>query len=79
MKSTSRWLLMVLLTTLTAHASAAEGEKSRQDPLETGATDNSAAPSKPADPPSVDVPTAEVFVPTEEISEDFAVSFPVDI
>ena len=24
-------------------------------------------------------PSAEVFIPTEEISEDFAVSFPVDI
>ncbi len=79
MKSTSRWLLIVLLTTLTAHASAAEGEKSRQDPLENGAADDSGSPSEPADPPAGDVPTAEVFVPTEEISEDFAVSFPVDI
>ena len=24
-------------------------------------------------------PTPEIFVPTEEVSEDFAVSFPVDI
>ncbi len=79
MKSTSRWLLIALLTTLTAHASAAEAEKSRQDPLDTGVADDSAAASQPADPPAVDVPTAEVFVPTEEISEDFAVSFPVDI
>ena len=79
MKSTSCWLLIVLLTTLTAHASAAEGEKSRQEPLDTGAADNSASPSEPADPPAGEVPTAEVFVPTEEISEDFAVSFPVDI
>jgi hypothetical protein len=28
---------------------------------------------------SAEGPSAEVFIPTEEISEDFAVSFPVDI
>jgi hypothetical protein len=29
--------------------------------------------------PGADRPISEVFIPTEEISEDFAVSFPVDI
>ena len=36
----------------------------------TGAKGDAAAPSKPGD---------DVFKPTEEISEDFAVPFPVDI
>jgi hypothetical protein len=31
------------------------------------------------EPASADEPSPEVFVPSEEISEDFTVSFPVDI
>ena len=37
-----------------------------------------AEPSNEPEPPQ-SRPAAEVFVPTEEISEDFAVPFPVDI
>ncbi len=44
-------------------------------------------PGQPSDQQAADAerpaggsgPSAEVFVPTEEISEDYAVSFPVDI
>jgi len=48
-------------------------------------TEQSAAepPAQPAASAEADAPapapSAEVFIPTEEISEDFAVAFPVDI
>ncbi len=53
------------------------------------ATSVAAAEAEPEDEDAVtetaneeesgDSPSSEVFIPTEEISEDFAVSFPVDI
>jgi hypothetical protein len=43
-----------------------------QSPDETNSTTE-------ADANTTDVESVEVFIPTEEISEDFAVSFPVDI
>ena len=51
------------------------------------ATGTATAPAEPADPDesksgeqrSDPEGNTEVFIPTEEISEDFAVSFPVDI
>ena len=73
--------LAVLMLTLSlgsavgASATAAEADddaESSQAPIET--QDDSAASGNASSEPST-----EVFIPTEEISEDFAVSFPVDI
>jgi len=53
-----------------------------QEPAASSTETVSANPEKPAtgdSPKAKTGPTAEVFVPTEEISEDFAVPFPVDI
>ncbi|HSG90727.1 MAG TPA: hypothetical protein VLA56_16040 [Pseudomonadales bacterium] len=56
----------------------------RAEPAESG--DARAAEAEPAQPPAPSAPTArteprspDVFVPTEEVSEDLSVSFPVDI
>jgi hypothetical protein len=64
-----------------AEVPAADVPSSVADP-EAGPPDD--APPDAAPPDAAQAPTAEdagggVFVPTEEISEDFAVSFPVDI
>ena len=74
-----RWLsqrlaLLFLLGTAAVftgspQACAAEAAEAAEDP----AAD--AQPAAEAGHPH----TSEVFIPTEEISEDFAVSFPVDI
>ena len=83
------WLLAVVLSVHPAalsmaaeadDAAAAEAAKPpSQDPAAGGEPPDAAEPSprgegqpKPGDDPSV-------FIPSEEISEDFAVSFPVDI
>lgn len=55
-----------------------------QTPAQAGADDGSEdASTQDGDEPPADPGTAdqgvEVFVPSEEISEDYAVSFPVDI
>lgn len=64
-------LLVALLITASLGSTAALAAEAAADedevPAETQAGDASAEPS------------SEVFIPTEEISEDFAVSFPVDI
>lgn len=42
-------------------------------------TDSEEAERDPDEEEAASAPSSEVFIPTEEISEDFAVSFPVDI
>lgn len=74
-----RWLsqrlaLLFLLGTAAVFTSsplacAAEAAEAAEDPAPD------AQPAAEAEHP----PASEVFIPTEEISEDFAVSFPVDI
>lgn len=60
-------LLLGLLLLLGAGSlGAAEAESSENAEAETSET-------------TASTPSSEVFIPTEEISEDFAVSFPVDI
>ena len=70
-------ILLGALTTLGAFAAEASPpddqtttEANDDAKPATSAADDSAAPTKPGD---------DVFKPTEEISEDFAVPFPVDI
>jgi hypothetical protein len=80
MKSTSRWVLISLLAGLALYASAQESEEA-QEPQKAQETEDQ-APAPPAEPsrrPAGASQDPEIFVPTEEISEDFAVSFPVDI
>ena len=70
---TRRLLLLTLLTVCTTSGYAAEADP-EQESKEADAV------GKPAPPASTSTkPTPEIFVPSEEISEDFAVSFPVDI
>ncbi len=54
---------------------AAESEESES---QTQAEQSEDASDEEESKPQV-TPSGEVFIPTEEISEDFAVSFPVDI
>lgn len=67
-------LLLAMLAVLSPAQAAAE---------EAGAEPATAAESTDAETGEKDAdgngPMSEVFLPTEEISEDFAVSFPVDI
>jgi hypothetical protein len=87
MKYIERWLLISLLGwaalhTTTVRAEAAEADADAAQSSEQSETTDEPEPPEPPEPetPAVGAkPASEVFVPTEEISEDFAVSFPVDI
>jgi hypothetical protein len=57
-------------------ATATEAGPDAEVEGETGAADTAAADEPPA---ATNGSSPDVFVPTEEISEDYAVSFPVDI
>ena len=71
----TRWLIqsIALLTLLGLLAITAGLHSTPAVAAEAPATDDEAEPAETSQPSS------EVFIPTEEISEDFAVSFPVDI
>ena len=76
-------LLAVLWGVLSA-LSVVHGAEDADPPPEADDASTVDAPSAAADAPqsddaAADKPSPEVFVPTEEISEDFAVPFPVDI
>ena len=60
---------------------SSEAQTAEQTPeQETSATDEASTASTPEEEAQETVKgNKEVFIPTEEISEDFAVSFPVDI
>ena len=78
MKSIHRWLLVWLLVGFAAHAEASDASEEQKERDEKA----EAVEQKPVEPgmrPSGVKPTPDIFVPTEEISEDYAVSFPVDI
>lgn len=64
-------LLLLAAGCLTSPVHAAPAEQ------ETGTDDKNAGAAE--ETASQDGTSAEVFIPTEEISEDFAVAFPVDI
>ncbi|MFK7912578.1 MAG: hypothetical protein AB8B93_01580 [Pseudomonadales bacterium] len=66
MKPVMRWLLLAVLLTGGAHTHGAESDK----------TETSAEASEQD---TEQQGTEDGFLPSEEISEDFAVSFPVDI
>ena len=86
--STLRMLLIALLLTGSQVIMAADATDTRIEPPDE---DSQASPDKPESVPAPaaasdkesnkDKPSgkAETFTPSEEISEDFAVSFPVDI
>ena len=74
-----RYLLILLLgalalgaTTATPAQDARSAQEQREEDDEAQAEQTETGADKPAD-------SKDVFIPTEEISEDFAVSFPVDI
>lgn len=87
MKTTSRMrsALFALLGTvvLLTPLAAAQQAETRQTEPSTAAQDKESAPDAAAEPAPADnegdAEGTEVFIPTEEISEDYAVSFPVDI
>jgi len=66
--------VIVAIAPLAGNAQTAEPEEASTDQAES-----TAASDKSADDKAVDKPSSEVFIPSEDISEDFAVSFPVDI
>jgi hypothetical protein len=65
--------LLIWLTPTALLAQKAEERAAAETPA--GETDTEAEPTADEGAPE----SSEVFIPTEEISEDFAVSFPVDI
>ena len=78
MKLLTRWLLIGSLAVLAAHAIAADAPvNSDISEEQTEAVEPQSA--EPTNAPIDDKPVEEIFVPSEDISEDFAVSFPVDI
>jgi hypothetical protein len=72
MKSLTRWLLIGSFAVLAVHAIAADAPDTSEEQAD-------AVESETVEPTIDDKPAAEIFVPSEDISEDFAVSFPVDI
>ena len=92
LKRTLATLLLGMLVSFGASTlaeSAAEPAGSEDEPAQTA--DGNSAEEQSAENPVADetqpdeteqaatVDSPEIFIPTEEISEDFAVSFPVDI
>ena len=75
MNSLNRWLLIGSLAGLAAHAIAADTSEASEEQAEAVEPQSTESTNGPID----DKPTPEIFVPSEDISEDFAVSFPVDI
>ena len=71
----TRWLLIGSLAVLAVHAIAADAPVNSEN--QTEAVEPQSA--EPTNAPIDDKPAEEIFVPSEDISEDFAVSFPVDI
>ena len=76
--------LIILLLSLSAfgalHTLAqVADEDATPTTTEEDATGGEPPEENAAEPSDPDVPVSEVFIPSEEISEDFAVSFPVDI
>jgi hypothetical protein len=72
----------VAQATATSSAAEADPPKSEAEDAPDAAAGSDAGTGTAAadDPPAArNGPSPDVFVPTEEISEDFAVSFPVDI
>jgi hypothetical protein len=61
---------------VTPNAGVAQAAQT-EEPAKT--TEAAAAADKPSEDKNTDQPSSEVFIPSEDISEDFAVSFPVDI
>ena len=69
-RCTSLAAALALAATLAGPAPAAAEEAAEPEGAEAAAEEAAETSS---------APSSEVFIPTEEISEDFAVSFPVDI
>ena len=81
MTITYRWLQLALLAALVGQSNvtlAQSAPTEAKPPAEDSTTTTETTPDK-AKPAPPGKPAPEIFVPTEEISEDFAVSFPVDI
>lgn len=76
---------LVLASPLSPMAQQAETGQAETGPTETGQTEPAAEPQDEQTTTDAngdaegDTESGEVFIPSEEISEDFAVSFPVDI
>lgn len=84
--NTTRSALVALLGTLVLLAPAAvpaQQAESRQSEPPAAAQDEDSTTDAAAEPEAADgeggTEDTGVFIPTEEISEDYAVSFPVDI
>ncbi len=73
----TRWLTHLTALLVLVGACALPGNSAAQA-AEPPTGDNSDSEAEP-EPAEGSQPSSEVFIPTEEISEDFAVSFPVDI
>lgn len=71
--------LSVLSSALLLVGAADAGHAAEAAPDDTRAADAASAADETDAEGTAGTPSSEVFIPTEEISEDFAVSFPVDI
>lgn len=69
---------LILLAPVTAAAEDAPVEPGTHPEQVEKAGENPGAPDKP-DRPDVEDEVPETFDPTEEISEDYSIEFPVDI
>lgn len=74
--STKAYVASILLGLLFGFGAPSLYGAQADDGSDAGSTDAAETATSEA---TTDAPASEVFIPTEEISEDFAVSFPVDI
>lgn len=73
-------LILLLLAALLLMGPGSAAAQPGEEPPPASTGKETAADGEGGDEDTADArPSAEVFIPTEEISEDFAVSFPVDI
>ena len=80
LRETLNVLLLLMLCGPLGIAGAFAAEPPEPDAEEQAQSDEDAETAEAdADKDGDAVPSREIFIPTEEISEDFAVSFPVDI
>ena len=75
-----RLLITAILFTIAAPQGAATFAAEAAETADPATPPERSADTTTADDIPTEVPeSADVFIPTEDISEDFAVSFPVDI
>jgi len=72
-------LYMLILILAVSLVSAQDAQQDERKPVAAETTQQQISPEPAAAPADDKAKTSDTFIPSEEISEDLSVSFPVDI